>query len=200
MKAQIKLTKYSAMFSRLCLNRASRTRHSHPTLVERRKVIEMTHHKRTISVQMYVVMSLLALIVAACAPQATEIQNAVDTAMPPVATAAVATLDAVPPEVLLAAQQFLAQQLTVAADQVQLIEFEQAEWPDSCLGLGQANESCLAATTPGFRLVLEINGQLRRDGHCPSAQRDDTGDRRRDCGAPVIHDVTDFLYLRAVNA
>ena len=119
----------------------------------------MKLHKRTLSIHIVVGMSLLALIMAACTPQATDIPDVVDTVVPPVATAAVATLDAVPPEVLLAAQQFMAQQLTVAADQVQLIEFEQAEWPDSCLGLGQANESCLAATTPGFRLVLEINGQ-----------------------------------------
>ena len=123
----------------------------------------MTLHKRMIYARISAGMILLALLLAACTPGATGIPTGipevVDTVVPPVSTAAVATLDAVPPEVLLAAQQFLAEQLTVAADQVQLIEFEQAEWPDSCLGLGQANESCLAATTPGFRLVLEINGQ-----------------------------------------
>jgi hypothetical protein len=64
-----------------------------------------------------------------------------------------------PPQVVLDAQQWLAQQLNVAIEQVQIVEVEQAEWTDSCLGLGGPNESCLQAITPGWRAVFEINGQ-----------------------------------------
>jgi heat shock protein HslJ len=64
-----------------------------------------------------------------------------------------------PPEAVLAAQQWLADQLSVAAEQVQIADLEQTEWSDSCLGLGGPNESCAQVITPGWRVVLEINGQ-----------------------------------------
>jgi heat shock protein HslJ len=64
-----------------------------------------------------------------------------------------------PPKAVLDAQQWLATQLSVAAEQVQIIEVEQAEWTDSCLGLGRPNESCLQAITPGWRVVFEVNDQ-----------------------------------------
>jgi hypothetical protein len=47
----------------------------------------------------------------------------------------------------------------VAVEQIRVVEVEKAEWTDSCLGLGQPNESCLQAITPGWRVVLEVNGQ-----------------------------------------
>jgi hypothetical protein len=40
-----------------------------------------------------------------------------------------------------------------------VITLEQREWSDSCLELGQANESCALVVTPGFLVVLEVNGQ-----------------------------------------
>lgn len=64
-----------------------------------------------------------------------------------------------PAKAVLDAQQWLAAQLSVAADQVQIVEAEQAQWSDSCLGLGRPDESCLQAVTPGWRVVLEVNGQ-----------------------------------------
>ena len=113
----------------------------------------MTFHKRII----YVGVSLLALILAACVPQGTGIPAAGETAVSGAATT-VATAG-VTPDAILAAQQWLATQLSVAAEQVQISEVEQAEWTDSCLGLGRPNESCLKAITPGWRAVFEINGQ-----------------------------------------
>jgi hypothetical protein len=49
------------------------------------------------------------------------------------------------------------EQLNVAVDQVRIVDLEQAEWTDSCLGLGRLNESCLQAITPGWRVVFEVN-------------------------------------------
>jgi hypothetical protein len=65
----------------------------------------------------------------------------------------------VPPQAILAAQQWFATQLSVAAEQVQASDVEHVEWTDSCLGLGRANESCLQTMTPGWRASFEINGQ-----------------------------------------
>jgi hypothetical protein len=64
-----------------------------------------------------------------------------------------------PPKAVLDAQQWLATQLSLAVEQVQITTVEQAEWTDSCLGLGRLNESCAQVVTPGWRVVFEINGQ-----------------------------------------
>jgi hypothetical protein len=58
-----------------------------------------------------------------------------------------------------AAQEFLVGQLGVALGDVQIISVEATEFTDSCLGLGQANESCLQAITPGWLIMVDVNGQ-----------------------------------------
>jgi heat shock protein HslJ len=100
---------------------------------------------------------LMALILAACAPQEPGVPVTGETAVSGAETV-VATLG-VTPEAVLAAQQWLATQLSVAAEQVQIVEVGQAEWTDSCLGLGRPEESCLQVITPGWSAVFEINGQ-----------------------------------------
>ena len=64
-----------------------------------------------------------------------------------------------PPAAALEAQAWLAEQLDADVTQVEMVDAEQVEWPDSCLGLGQPNESCLAAITPGWNLLFEVEGQ-----------------------------------------
>jgi hypothetical protein len=66
---------------------------------------------------------------------------------------------AVQPEAVVAAIQQLAASAGVDISQVSVVRFEATEWTDSCLGLGQANESCAQVVTPGFLVVLEVNGQ-----------------------------------------
>jgi heat shock protein HslJ len=106
------------------------------------------------------VLAVIILVLAACAPAESGIPDGSDTAYPvPEATT-------LPPDAVLLAQQWLATQLNTAADQVQIVEVEQAEWTDSCLGLGRLNESCLQAITPGWRVVLQSNGvtyEIRTD-------------------------------------
>jgi hypothetical protein len=61
--------------------------------------------------------------------------------------------------VALAAQVWLAERLGVDIDSVVIGEVEHVEWNDGCLELGGPEESCLAAVTPGWRIVFEINGE-----------------------------------------
>ena len=98
-------------------------------------------------------LALLMLILASCAPGQSGVPVTGETVVPTAMASPV-----LPPEAVLTAQQWLATQLNAAADQVQIIEIEQAEWTDSCLGLGRLNESCLQAITPGWRVVFESNG------------------------------------------
>lgn len=75
------------------------------------------------------------------------------------AAAAEATVgDALPPAVE-AARAALASELGVEPAAIELINFEQREWSDSCLGLGGPAESCAAVVTPGWEVTLEVDGQ-----------------------------------------
>jgi hypothetical protein len=78
----------------------------------------------------------------------------------PVATgaSAVGGPPAVEPEAILAAVNSLAQSVGVDVNQIQVVTFEQVEWPDACLGLPQPDEVCAQVVTPGFLVVLEVNG------------------------------------------
>jgi heat shock protein HslJ len=104
-----------------------------------------------------VVLTLLVasmLILAACAPGESGVPVTGETVVPTESTSS----PVLPPEAVLTAQQWLAAQLNTAADQIRIVELEQAEWTDSCLGLGRLDESCLQAITPGWRVVFESNG------------------------------------------
>jgi heat shock protein HslJ len=101
----------------------------------------------------FLLIGMLAL--AACAPQGSGVPVTGDT--PDAGTPAASP--ELPAKAVLDAQQWLATQLKVGTEEVQIIEAEQAEWTDSCLGLGRPDESCLQAITPGWRAVFEVNGQ-----------------------------------------
>ena len=53
----------------------------------------------------------------------------------------------------------LANELGVAEAEIEVVSLEAAEFTDSCLGLGQPNESCLQAITPGWLITLSAEGQ-----------------------------------------
>ena len=96
----------------------------------------------------------MLLVLAACAPSGSGIPVTGNTAAPEEPTQG----PGLPPKAVLDAQQWLSTQLNVAVDQIRIVELEQAEWTDSCLGLGRLDESCLQAITPGWRAVFEFNG------------------------------------------
>ena len=103
----------------------------------------------------YLWMSALVLLLAACAPQ----QNGVPVTGQTPSAGTPSAAPGLPPEAVLDAQQWLATQLSVAIEQVQIMDIEQAEWTDSCLGLGKPNEGCAQVITPGWRAVFEVNGK-----------------------------------------
>ena len=58
-----------------------------------------------------------------------------------------------------AAQEFLSAQLGVALGDVQVVSAEMTEFSDGCLGLGRPDESCLQVITPGWIIMVDVNGQ-----------------------------------------
>lgn len=70
-----------------------------------------------------------------------------------------AVAEVLPPEVAAAIQNQISQLLAVPVESIQIEQVEKVDWPDGCLGLGQPNETCIQALTPGWLLVFNINGQ-----------------------------------------
>ena len=107
---------------------------------------------------------LLALVVmlAACAPAAAPVRT--PTQLPPTPTRPI-EMPATPVPVDVSAptiennRLLLARQLRVDPATIQVIAVEKVEWSDSCLGLGQANESCAAVVTPGYKITFSVAGQ-----------------------------------------
>jgi hypothetical protein len=77
-----------------------------------------------------------------------------------------------------AAVAHLAGELGVAEAEIEVVSLEGVEFTDSCLGLGQPNESCLQAITPGWLVMLGAEGQEYE------VHTDATGEQVRIAGGP----------------
>ena len=53
--------------------------------------------------------------------------------------------------------------LRMPAEEISLESMVARDWPDSCLGLGQANEGCADVVTPGYLIVLGDGFRYRAD-------------------------------------
>jgi hypothetical protein len=98
----------------------------------------------------------------AATPVAGETQSPVatpGTETSPIAPPASESADELAEETADQALAWLAGEAGVIAADLRLVTAERAEWTDSCFGLGGPAESCLAAITPGWRIVFEAGGQ-----------------------------------------
>ena len=59
----------------------------------------------------------------------------------------------------LAAVTSLSETLNLPFDQITLVSTEAVTWPDGCLGIVRVGELCTQAEVPGFKIILEANGQ-----------------------------------------
>lgn len=101
------------------------------------------------------ILVLLAALPAACRPAGAEpgAGEPTGTALPE------ATEPAADEAITAAATAHLAAELGVAVEEIEVVSTEPAEFTDSCLGLGGPAESCLQAITPGWVVVLSVDGQ-----------------------------------------
>jgi heat shock protein HslJ len=100
----------------------------------------------------YLLLGTTLLFLGACTTQPEELPETGPEGTPGVAA------PELPPEAVLAAQQWLVTELNVPVEQVEILEMESEVWPDSCLGSGQPHESCLRADTPGWRAIFDVHG------------------------------------------
>jgi hypothetical protein len=69
-----------------------------------------------------------------------------------------------------AVREVLVGQLGLDPLAIRPVEATPVDWPDACLGLPGAGESCAQVVTPGFRVVVEASGtsyefRTNRDGN-----------------------------------
>jgi len=58
-----------------------------------------------------------------------------------------------------AAKQALADELSIDVSEIQVVEYEKVQWRDSCLGVDVKGQMCLEVITPGYKIILEVNGK-----------------------------------------
>ncbi len=54
----------------------------------------------------------------------------------------------------------LAEQLDVSPDEIEVVNAEAVEWPDSSLGCPQEGMMYMSVVTPGYRIVLKYEGEI----------------------------------------
>jgi len=63
------------------------------------------------------------------------------------------------PDVAQAAREEVSAATGVPAEEIEIVRANQVEWTDTCLELGGPDEFCGQALTPGWRVILEADGQ-----------------------------------------
>lgn len=70
------------------------------------------------------------------------------------------------PDLVQTAVDRLSEETGVAREQIEVVSFQEMEWPDGCLGLGGPDEMCTQAIVPGWQIIVEANGiryEIRTD-------------------------------------
>jgi hypothetical protein len=62
------------------------------------------------------------------------------------------------PPAVTAAIEWLAETQQVPPQSIEVIAFEQRQWPDSCLGLPSGSERCRQVEIPGWSVELKLEG------------------------------------------
>ena len=68
--------------------------------------------------------------------------------------------DAPYPPAIVAAIERLAEERGVVPQVIEVVSYEEVEWPDGCLGLPGPNEACSEAVTTGWRVILNLAGEI----------------------------------------
>lgn len=64
-----------------------------------------------------------------------------------------------PSEVETRVKEALSARTGVAVEEIEVVEAQQSEWPDACLGLAEEGEACAEVITPGWEITLRAAGE-----------------------------------------
>jgi hypothetical protein len=93
------------------------------------------------------------LLLAACSTSRTDI---------PATQVNPALEEVLPPDVALTIRNQVSELLGIPIESIQIEKLEKIDWPNSCLGLPEADEACTEVITPGWLLTFSIDGQEYR--------------------------------------
>jgi hypothetical protein len=100
------------------------------------------------------IVPILMMAITACAPEAAATEEPSINEEP---TPTHIHVDLTPAQ--RAAITALSEQLNLPVDMITLISTEAVTWPDGCLGIVRVGVMCAQAEVPGFKIILEANGQ-----------------------------------------
>lgn len=64
-----------------------------------------------------------------------------------------------PGDVETAVKETLSARTGVAVEEIEVVEAEQRDWPDACLGLAEEGEMCAQVITPGWKVTARADGE-----------------------------------------
>jgi hypothetical protein len=108
------------------------------------------------------VLAILVMVVTACAPEVAATEEA------PSITEEATSVDEQPTPTHIpvdltpaqrAAMNALMEQLNLTADKIKLVSTEAVTWPNGCLGIVRMGVMCTQNEVPGFKIILEADGQ-----------------------------------------
>jgi hypothetical protein len=117
-------------------------------------------------VQYYLLLGLVLILLVGCQPPDSTLTDEptlspsfenFDTLTPSMTSD---TPDPAVQELVLQAQAHLAQKLGIDTDNIFPFSVEVVEWPDASLGCPQTDMLYAQVVTPGYRILLEANGQV----------------------------------------
>lgn len=107
-----------------------------------------------------ILMILAILLISGCAQTIGELpvqpveQNSEPQEISPVTDASLSSTDRA------ALLEAVAQQQSLAVDQLKIVKVQEADWPDACLGLAGPDEFCAQVITPGWAVELSDGQQI----------------------------------------
>jgi hypothetical protein len=110
---------------------------------------------RDVSVYKIFGLFVLALALAACSGQGADVVPNTGGE----GSDLVVTTDDIALQAIDAAVNQLSQSAGANVEDIRVLSAERVEWGNACLDLAAAGETCAQVVTPGFRVLLEANGQ-----------------------------------------
>jgi hypothetical protein len=107
-------------------------------------------------------LAILIMVVTACAPEVAATEEAPSITEEPTSVDEQPTRTHIPVDLTpaqRAAINALMEQLNLTADKIKLVSTEAVTWPDGCLGIVRMGVMCTQAEVPGFKIILEAEGQ-----------------------------------------
>jgi hypothetical protein len=63
------------------------------------------------------------------------------------------------PPAVLAAVDIVVKSERLPSDEIEIVTYQSAQWPDGCLGLSEPGEACTLAIVPGWLIIMAVDNR-----------------------------------------